>query len=511
MTTYGHDLQFGSFLTPSAGTPDTVVALAQLSEQVGLDLVTFQDHPYQPRFLDTWTLLSYVAARTEVIRLAPNVLNLPLRLPAVIARSAASLDLLSGGRFELGIGAGAFWDAIEAMGGPRRSPGEAVAALTEAIEIIRAGWDEGARGGVRVQGEHYEVLGAKRGPAPAHDIGIWVGAYQPRMLDLVGRLADGWLPSLAYLGEVERLTELNAAIDAGARAAGRSPSHVVRSLNISGEFGSSSRGLLQGPPSQWVAELADIATRYGISCFILGSDDPAALQTFGTEVAPAVRELVRAGSQPERPPTAVAGTGGLGIVPTTDDGTRRSTERAWDESGRPSGPAPEPGRTYGAQGRALGGHLIEIHDHLRAELAQLRALVEQVRAGKASIAATRSAVNDLTMRQNDWTLGAYCASYCRIVAGHHGLEDRSVFPHLRSADPRLAPVVDRLVEEHHVIHGLLDRLDAALVHLVAHPEDVGVLDDALDLLSDALLSHLAYEEQQLVEPLARLGFYPGQV
>ena len=152
MTTYGHDLQFGSFLTPSAGTPDTVVALAQLSEQVGLDLVTFQDHPYQPAFLDTWTLLSYVAARTEVIRLAPNVLNLPLRLPAVIARSAASLDLLSGGRLELGIGAGAFWDAIEAMGGPRRSPGRGGrrARARRSRSSARSG-TQSARGGVRVR------------------------------------------------------------------------------------------------------------------------------------------------------------------------------------------------------------------------------------------------------------------------------------------------------------------------------------------------------------------------
>ena len=92
---------------------------------VGLDLVTFQGQPYQPRFLDTWTLLCYVAASTVQIGLAPNVLNLPLRPPAMVARAAASLDLLSGGRIDLGLGAGAFGDAAAAMGGPRRTPGEA--------------------------------------------------------------------------------------------------------------------------------------------------------------------------------------------------------------------------------------------------------------------------------------------------------------------------------------------------------------------------------------------------
>src|SRR5919206_1246911 len=118
MADYGHELQFGTFITPQNQRPEDVVALAQLSEQVGLDVVTFQDHPYQPAFLDTWTLLSYVAARTTTVRLAPNVANLPLRQPAVLARSAASLDILSGGRVELGLGTGAFWQGVEAMGGP---------------------------------------------------------------------------------------------------------------------------------------------------------------------------------------------------------------------------------------------------------------------------------------------------------------------------------------------------------------------------------------------------------
>jgi alkanesulfonate monooxygenase SsuD/methylene tetrahydromethanopterin reductase-like flavin-dependent oxidoreductase (luciferase family) len=173
MPDYGHKLAFGTFLTPQSQRPHDVVALAPLSEQVGLDLATFQDHAYQPAFLDTWTLLSWVAAQTRV---AGNVLNLPLRPPAVLARAAASLDLLSGGRFELGLGAGGFWDAIVAMGGPRRSPGEAVQALSEAIDVIRAVWDTSERRGVRVASQHYRVWGAKRGPEPAHDIPIWVGA-----------------------------------------------------------------------------------------------------------------------------------------------------------------------------------------------------------------------------------------------------------------------------------------------------------------------------------------------
>src|ERR1700742_1995835 len=202
-----HDLRFGAFITPS----ESAVELAVVAEQAGLALVSFQDHPSQPRFLDTWTLLSYVAARTSRVTLAPNVLNLPLRPPAVVARSVASLDLLSGGRVELGIGSGAFWDAIVAMGGTRLTPGQAVDALDEAIEVIRGLWDVEARGGARFEGEYYSLAGAPRGPAPLHPVGIWVGAYKPRMLALTGRTADGWLPSVPYLKRAQ-LTSGNAAI-----------------------------------------------------------------------------------------------------------------------------------------------------------------------------------------------------------------------------------------------------------------------------------------------------------
>lgn len=278
---YGHDLRFGTFLTPKAAQPEQVVHLAQLSEQAGLDLVTFQDHPYQPAFLDTWTLLSFVAARTERVLLTPNVANLPLRPPAVLARAAASLDLLSGGRVELGIGAGGFWDAIEAMGGRRLAPGAAVTALAEAIGIIRDLWDTSQRGGVRHNGERYQVVGAKRGPAPAHDVPIVLGAYQPRMLRLVGRAADGWLPSLPHLPGPEALAGMNETIDAAAAEAGRKPTGIRRWLNIT-------------PQDLAPRALADIVLKYGVSTFVLATDDPNTIAEFGDRIAPAVKELVAA-------------------------------------------------------------------------------------------------------------------------------------------------------------------------------------------------------------------------
>lgn len=199
LTDYGHDLLFGTFVTPTNHPAQQAVEQAVVADRAGLDLVTFQDHPYVAGFHDTSTLLAYAAARTERIHLAANVTNLPLRPPAVLARAIATLDLLSGGRAELGIGAGAFWDGVVAMGGPRRTPGESIVALEEAIAIIRGIWDSSDPSVLSVRGEHYDVHGAKRGPAPLHPVGIWIGAYKPRILRLVGRVADGWLPSFQYL------------------------------------------------------------------------------------------------------------------------------------------------------------------------------------------------------------------------------------------------------------------------------------------------------------------------
>ena len=279
MPDYGHAIRFGTFITPTNASPQAPVQLAILAEQLGFDLVTFQDHPYQPAFLDTWTLLSYVAARTERVHLSGNVLNLPLRQPAVLARSAISLDLLSGGRFELGLGAGGFWDAIAGMGGERRTPGEAVQALEEGLEIIRGIWTTDDRSPLRVHGEFHQVDGAKRGPAPAHDIPIWLGAAKPRMQRLIGRLADGWLPSLGWL-EPDAIVAGNATIDAAATEAGRDPREIHRLVNIGGDVSAK--------------RIVELAVGHGFSTFILASDDPRGMQRFAEEVAPEVRAAVEA-------------------------------------------------------------------------------------------------------------------------------------------------------------------------------------------------------------------------
>jgi alkanesulfonate monooxygenase SsuD/methylene tetrahydromethanopterin reductase-like flavin-dependent oxidoreductase (luciferase family) len=190
-------VELGISITPTWQDREEILRLARVADEGGLDLIGIQDHPYQWRFFDTWTLIAYLAATTSRIRFFPDVTTLPLRPPAVLAKAAASLDVLTGGRVELGLGAGAFWDAIEAMGGPRRTPGRAVEATEEAIDVIRLVWS-GERG-VRYEGRHYDLSGLHTGPRPAHDIGIWVGAGRPRMLDLIGRKV-GRLGAVRVLG-----------------------------------------------------------------------------------------------------------------------------------------------------------------------------------------------------------------------------------------------------------------------------------------------------------------------
>jgi thiamine monophosphate kinase len=196
------------------------------------------------------------------------------------------------------------------------------------------------------------------------------------------------------------------------------------------------------------------------------------------------------------------------VTPTPDDGARLSDEQPWDESTRPIGPGPDPERDYSAAELAAGRHLMDVHDGLRAELGRLRDAIDEVAAGASDPVVLRSFFNRMTIRQNNWTLGAFCQSYCRAVTGHHSLEDSSVFPHLGQADTRLEAVLARLGEEHEVIAEILERIDAALVALVAsEPDAMARVRESVDLITDAMASHFSYEERELVEPLARLGFY----
>lgn len=279
---------FGANIDPLADPIGQPVRQALLAERLGLDLLTVQDHPYQPAFHDAWTLVTYLAAVTSEITVVPTVAALPLRPPAVLAKSAASLDLLTGGRVRLGLGTGAFWGPIAAMGGPRRTPKEAVDALDDAVTVIRAMWS-GERS-VRTTGEHYRLDGVHPGPRPSDGLGLWLGAYGPRMLTITGSRADGWLPSHAYLG-LDRLGTAAARVDAAAAEAGRDPAQIRKVYNIAGAVTERVEEDFVGPVAMWVDRLVGLVQGTGMNAFVLWprADHERQLALFATEVVPAVR------------------------------------------------------------------------------------------------------------------------------------------------------------------------------------------------------------------------------
>jgi alkanesulfonate monooxygenase SsuD/methylene tetrahydromethanopterin reductase-like flavin-dependent oxidoreductase (luciferase family) len=300
MTDYGHELEFGYFLIPDANDPHGVLETARLADRLGYDLLAVQDHPYQRAHLDTLALLGVILAQTERVRVFQDVGNLPLRPPAPFAKAAATLDLLSGGRFEAGLGGGGFLDAAHAMGAPALTPGQSLEALEEAIVILRAWWS--TAGALRFRGRHYQIDGARPGPRPAREIGIWLGAAKPKALALTGRKADGWAaPLMNYLPPAQTVGA-NKLIDSAAREAGRDPAAIRRIYNTPGAFtpiaprpATDSDTSIVGPPEHWAGALTHLALDLGFSTFILlTAPDPQTLRTFIEEVAPEVRQRVAA-------------------------------------------------------------------------------------------------------------------------------------------------------------------------------------------------------------------------
>lgn len=287
---YGRPPAFGGNLNPTADFP-AARATAQTIDRAGLDFIGVQDHPYQRRFFDTWTLIASLAPLTEQAHFVTDVVNLPLRPAPMLAKAAASLDVISEGRIELGLGAGGFPDAVRAMGGPERNAAERVDALEEAISVMRLMWTDAPS--VRYEGEYYSLHGYKPGPAPPHSIEIWLGALGPRMLRLTGASADGWIPSLPYVPPQKALA-LNARIDEAADEAGREPADIRRAYNVMGVIDAEGEGI-RGPVELWVERLTRFVLEIGMDTFLFwptGSDIVEQLERFAHEVAPEVREAV---------------------------------------------------------------------------------------------------------------------------------------------------------------------------------------------------------------------------
>ncbi|GAA4241507.1 LLM class flavin-dependent oxidoreductase [Actinomadura meridiana] len=281
-------VRFGVSLAPDASV--SLLGTARDADRFGLDLLGVRDEPYRRGTADAVTLVAAALAATTRIRVLPAVACLPLRPPAVLAKAVATMDRLSGGRVELGLGAGASPDGVDAYGGTR--PGGAAAArraLEEAVQVIRMHWSD--QNGLRFDGEHYRFTALRAGPDPAHQIGIWLGVTGPHGLDLAGRVADGWIAP-SSLVPPKRLADGQRRLDDAATAAGRDPAEIRRVYVLEGTIGGREPGgLLHGPPRQWIDEMTELAIGHRVDTFLFGGD-PEQLAVFALEIVPAVREQV---------------------------------------------------------------------------------------------------------------------------------------------------------------------------------------------------------------------------
>jgi alkanesulfonate monooxygenase SsuD/methylene tetrahydromethanopterin reductase-like flavin-dependent oxidoreductase (luciferase family) len=293
-----NEMQFGVFLAPDASDGPGLRERVRVADDAGFDYVSIQDHPYVPRFLDTFTLIAYLAALTDRLRFMTNVANLPLRPAPMLAKASATIDLLSGGRFELGLGGGRAWDEIAGLGGPRWSPAEIVAATSDAIDTIRMIWQSN-----RILDQpsgHYPLAEVHSGPPPAHPIGIWLGVAGPRMLELLGRKADGWVAPLSTGFETKQPAQ--DRIDAAAIAAGRQPGDIRRVIQLVGSvtdaLGPATRPR-SGPgnqpihttPERWAQIIAELATeeRFDTVNLIPQPENTHQIERFAADVIPRVR------------------------------------------------------------------------------------------------------------------------------------------------------------------------------------------------------------------------------
>jgi alkanesulfonate monooxygenase SsuD/methylene tetrahydromethanopterin reductase-like flavin-dependent oxidoreductase (luciferase family) len=272
------------------------------ADRDGLDVLTIADHPYFGDRLDAYATLGVVLGQTSSIAGAVTVTN-PSRPAPLLARTLTSLSALSGGRIIFGIGAGGLWDQIANFGVPRRSPGEAVREMEEAINLVRL--LSGGGEPVTFDGEFYKVSGIEAAPSPAPP--VWTGSGGPKSLAVTGRLADGWVPPRGadWLNPAYR--QARPLIDEAAASAGRDPAQVASIFNFGGRITRDPLPATRdgdgrwvgGTVAQWAEELTGAVLEHGAGGFLYRSTDetpPAvALGRWANEVVPAVREAVAKG------------------------------------------------------------------------------------------------------------------------------------------------------------------------------------------------------------------------
>ncbi|MFQ5879239.1 MAG: LLM class flavin-dependent oxidoreductase [Dehalococcoidia bacterium] len=293
MAMRANPLRFGVNLTnqPFAET----LSICRAAEEHGFDTVALADRPPESS-LEGWTLACAIAALTQRLIITHRTLNVPFRNPALLAKAAATLDVISGGRLELTLGAGAQESHFRAYGIPSASPGDRFRALREAVIILRGMWTQPK---FTYQGRHYQVEEVELQPKPVRgSIPIWIGALGPQMMDYTGRTADGWMKNRGWPTSVDELRSLIEQLEAGAKSAGRDPATIRRVLNGAGGVreGRSpeplhSRAGLVGTAEE-VLEAIAVYREIGIDTFYLAfppENTVEQIRLFAREVLPRAR------------------------------------------------------------------------------------------------------------------------------------------------------------------------------------------------------------------------------
>jgi alkanesulfonate monooxygenase SsuD/methylene tetrahydromethanopterin reductase-like flavin-dependent oxidoreductase (luciferase family) len=243
---------------------------------------------------ELWTLLAWVAARTSTIKVASRVAGVPYRNPAVLAKMAASLQTLSGGRLILGIGGGSSDEGIAAVGAGTLTPREKIDRLEDALRIMSGLWSEP---GFSYEGRVHSVMDATIEPRPSEPIPIWTGTFGERGLRLTGELADGWIPSLD-MAPPETARAMRDRILRSAADAGRASDAITCICNLAVQIGTEDpdRSDVSGEPEQVVERLLElVAVGFGGMNFIItGQDAEEQRERLAVEVLPPLRAAARA-------------------------------------------------------------------------------------------------------------------------------------------------------------------------------------------------------------------------
>lgn len=267
--------------------------LAQSADELGYDLFSLSDHLHsEAPTVEPLATLGWLAGQTRRIELATNVAALPYRAPAVLAKSAETLDRLSGGRFVLGLGGGGYDAEFHAFGLAERTGGQKIAGQREAIAILRGLWSGEP---TTLDGQEFTVRGARIDPRPEHPIPIWLGSYGPRALALTGELADGWLPSIGRVG-LDGARRMREVVTGAAARAGRDPASIVCATNVIVRLGQrlpAGSGVVGGTVPEVIGQLVDIVA-VGFTALLLAVPTVEEVEALARDVLPAVRDEVAA-------------------------------------------------------------------------------------------------------------------------------------------------------------------------------------------------------------------------